>query len=64
MLATGLRISEALGLRRFDPQRAELGGVGLEARELHVRQQLTIIPRQGWRLSPPNSKRVAVAPSH
>jgi integrase len=56
MLATGLRISEALGLRWFDVDRAELGGVDLEAKQLHVRQQITIIPGQPWTLTPPKSK--------
>lgn len=56
MLATGLRISEALGLRWFDPGRSELGGVDLDGKRLHVRQQITIIPRQAWRLTPPKSK--------
>jgi integrase len=56
MLATGLRISEALGLRWFDADRAELGGVDLESKQLHVRQQITIIPGQPWCLTPPKSK--------
>jgi integrase len=56
MLATGLRISEVLGLRWFDADRAELGGVDLEAKQLHVRQQITIIPGQPWCLTPPKSK--------
>ncbi len=56
MLASGLRISEALGLRWFDPARADQGGAELEAKQLHVRQQLTIIPGRPWRLMPPKSK--------
>jgi integrase len=56
MLATGLRISEALGLRWFDVDHAEFGGVDLEAKQLHVRQQITIIPGRPWRLTPPKSK--------
>jgi len=56
MLATGLRISEALGLRWFNPEQADLGGVDLEAKRLHVRQQLTIVPRQPWKLTPPKSR--------
>ena len=56
MLATGLRISEALGLRWFDAERAEQGGADVDAKQIHVRQQLTIIPGQPWRLTPPKSK--------
>jgi integrase len=56
MLATGLRISEALGLRWFDPHRADLGGADLDGHEIHVRQQLTIIPGQPWRLTSPKSR--------
>jgi|SRR5579884_3776580 len=48
MLATGLRIGEALGLRWQD--------VDLDKRRLQVRQQLTIIPGEPWALTPPKSK--------
>jgi integrase len=56
MLATGLRISEALGLRWYDPDHADQGGVDLDEKRLHVRQQTTIIPKQPWRLSSPKSR--------
>lgn len=56
MLATGLRISEALGLRWYDVDHADLGGADLDAKQLHVRQQITIIPGQPWTLTPPKSK--------
>jgi integrase len=48
MLASGLRIGEALGLRWPD--------VDLDKRRLQVRQQLTIITGEPWRLTPPKSK--------
>jgi integrase len=48
MMATGLRIGEALGLGWQD--------IDLEKRRLHVRQQLTIIPGEPWALTAPKSK--------
>jgi len=48
MLASGLRIGEALGLRWPD--------VDLDKRRLQVKQQLTIIPGETWQLTPPKSK--------
>jgi integrase len=48
MLATGLRISEALGLRWPD--------IDADKRRLQVRQQLTVIPGEPWQLTPPKSK--------
>jgi integrase len=48
MLASGLRIGEALGLRWPD--------VDLDKRRLQVRQQLTVIPGERWQLTPPKSK--------
>ena len=48
MLASGLRIGDALGLRWPD--------VDLEKQRLHFREQLTIIPGEPWQLTPPKSK--------
>ncbi len=51
LLHTGMRPSEALGLRWKD--------VNLETRELHVRQILTRRGVKTWRLMPPKTKRSA-----
>ena len=48
MLATGLRIGEALGLRWLD--------VDLPRRRLHVRQQLTVLPGRPVSFTAPKSK--------
>jgi len=48
MLATGLRIGEALALRWQD--------VELERNRLHVRQQLTVLPGQPVQFTPPKSR--------